>query len=140
MVYADSSFFVAVYVEDKHSKAAENLLASGERVWFTPLHEVEFAHAIAQHVFRHDLVPSDAREVEAEMEDDRAAALWVECRLPEGVFEVCTKLARQYGPKLGIRTLDSLHVACALELKAEHFWTFDERQAKLAKAVGLKIT
>jgi len=34
--------------------------------------------------------------------------------------------------------LDSLHVACALELKADRFWTFDERQAKLAKAEGLK--
>jgi len=38
---------------------------------------------------------------------------------------------------LGVRTLDSLHVACALELKAERFWTFDERQARLAEAVGL---
>jgi hypothetical protein len=31
----------------------------------------------------------------------------------------------------GVRTLDSLqHVACALELKAERFWTFDDRQLK----------
>ena len=35
-------------------------------------------------------------------------------------------------------TLDTLHVACALELGAERFWTFDARQAKLARAVGLK--
>ncbi len=47
---------------------------------------------------------------------------------------------RRYGPKLGVRTLDSLHVACALELKAERFWTFDERQAKLARVEGLKTT
>jgi len=39
-----------------------------------------------------------------------------------------------------VRTLDSLHVACALELKAERFWTFDERQAKLARVEGLKTT
>ena len=52
----------------------------------------------------------------------------------------CAELARRYGPKLGIRTLDSLHVACALELQAEKFWTLDERQAKLAKAEGLKIS
>jgi hypothetical protein len=26
----------------------------------------------------------------------------------------------------------------ALELKAEHFWTFDARQAKLAQAAGLE--
>jgi predicted nucleic acid-binding protein len=36
-----------------------------------------------------------------------------------------------------VRTLDSLHVACALELKAERFWTFDDRQARLAEVVGL---
>jgi len=60
--------------------------------------------------------------------------------MPENAFDVCADLARRYGPKLGIRTLESLHVASALELKADRFWTFDERQAKLAKAVGLKIS
>jgi hypothetical protein len=29
-------------------------------------------------------------------------------------------------------------VASALELKAERFWTFDERQKRLARTVGLK--
>jgi predicted nucleic acid-binding protein len=38
---------------------------------------------------------------------------------------------------LGVRTLDSLHVACALELKVQKFWTFDDRQARLAQAIGL---
>lgn len=44
------------------------------------------------------------------------------------------------GAQRGARTLDSLHVACAMELKANRFWTFDERQAKLAKAAGLRTT
>jgi len=60
--------------------------------------------------------------------------------MPEDAFDRCTELARRYGPKFGTRTLDSLHVACALELKAEQFWTFDQRQAKLAKAAGLKTS
>ena len=60
--------------------------------------------------------------------------------MPENAFSVCADLARRHGPKLGVRTLDSLHVACALELKAERFWTFDDRQAKLAKSQGLKTT
>jgi predicted nucleic acid-binding protein len=37
-----------------------------------------------------------------------------------------------------VRTLDRLHVACALELKAERFWTFDRRQSKLARVEDLK--
>ena len=60
--------------------------------------------------------------------------------IPEDAFDLCAELARRYGPKLGVRTLDSLHVACALGLKADRFWTFDERQAKLAKSEGLKTS
>ena len=33
----------------------------------------------------------------------------------------------------GLRTLDILHVASALLLQAERFWTFDQRQSELAK-------
>ena len=80
-----------------------------------------------------------ARRANSQLVSDEAASLWRAAPLPEGAFELCADLARRYGPKLGTRTLDSLHVACALELKAERFWTFDERQAKLAKAEGLKI-
>ncbi len=57
--------------------------------------------------------------------------------MPEKAFETCANLAQRHVATLGGRTLDSLHVACALELKAERFWTFDERQARLAEAVGL---
>jgi predicted nucleic acid-binding protein len=57
--------------------------------------------------------------------------------MPARAWETAVSLARQYGSKFGVRTLDSLHVACALELKAERFWTFDERQARLAESVGL---
>jgi predicted nucleic acid-binding protein len=49
------------------------------------------------------------------------------------------KLSQRYTPKLGTRSLDVLHVACALELKLPHFLTFDLRQQALAKAVGLKL-
>jgi predicted nucleic acid-binding protein len=60
---------------------------------------------------------------------------------------VFTKRSCFYKQKAGdiaipnsVRTLDSLHVACALELKADRFWTFDERQAKLARARGLRTS
>jgi predicted nucleic acid-binding protein len=36
--------------------------------------------------------------------------------------------------------LDVLHVAIALELECKRFLTFDSRQQRLARAVGLKLT
>jgi predicted nucleic acid-binding protein len=35
--------------------------------------------------------------------------------------------------------LDTLHVASALTLAADDFYTFDRDQAKLARAVGLRV-
>jgi predicted nucleic acid-binding protein len=76
----------------------------------------------------------------ARMEDHQHTRRWILLPIPEDAFDLSAELARRYGPKLGVRTLDSLLVACALELNADRFWTFDERQAKLAKAEGLKTS
>lgn len=137
-IYADTSFFVSLYVEDSHSAATEEMMSSNPSVWFTSLHYAECAHAISQQVFRGRLSATSAEQVYRNLERDRGTGLWTETAIPQSAFDVCADLARKYGPRLGTRTLDSLHVACALELKAERFWTFDEHQAKLAKAVGLK--
>jgi len=104
----------------------------------TPLHVAEWVHALEQHVFRQAITRNDADRLFARFEQHRSQALWREVAVPERAFEVCAHLAMQHAARLGVRTLDTLHVACALELKAERFWTFDHRQAKLALAVGLK--
>jgi predicted nucleic acid-binding protein len=108
------------------------------RVWFTPLHAAECFHVFAKEVFYGKVSRAEADAIFDDLQRDRADGLWVEAPIPENAFELCADLARRYGPKLGMRTLDTLHVACTLELKAEQFWTFDERQAKLAKAAGVK--
>lgn len=82
----------------------------------------------------------DAQHMHAHLERDERDGVLLRVDMPEMAFYLCADLARRHGPRLGVRTLDSLHVASALQLKAEQFWTFDERQAKLAKAEGLKIS
>lgn len=106
----------------------------------TPLHVAEWTHAIEQHVFRKAISRREADRLLKQFDEHRARGLWKEAALPDRTLEVCSELAQQHAARLGVRTLDTLHVASALELKAEHFWTFDERQAKLAVAAGLKIS
>ncbi len=57
--------------------------------------------------------------------------------LPPSAFDVARRLAQKHTRRLGTRSLDILHVACAAVLGARTFYTFDERQRKLAKAEGL---
>jgi predicted nucleic acid-binding protein len=107
-------------------------------VWLTPFHVAEWTHAVEQHVFRKLISRIEADRLQECFQQHRESGLWVESPLPESAFDVCSQLARQYGARLGLRTLDTLHVSSALELKAQRFWTFDERQQKLARAAGLK--
>jgi len=139
-IYADTSFFVSLYLPDRHSAEAEPRMASKPRIWFAPLHRAEWMHAVAQHVFRKEITALEARRAQAELARDLGSGLWLTVNFPESVWDTCAELARRHGPRLGMRTLDSLHVAAALQLKAQAFWTFDERQAKLAAAVGLQIS
>ena len=113
-------------------------MASGPVVRLTPFHVAEWTHAVEQQVFRRAASRAEADYSHERFQQHRESGLWVEVALPESAFKVCAQLARRHGAKLGLRTLDTLHVASALELKAKRFWTFDERQKKLARTVGLK--
>jgi predicted nucleic acid-binding protein len=137
-IYADTSFLVSLYVPDQHSIEAQRWMASNPSIWLTPLHVAEWTHAIEQQVFRGASSRSQADLVHARFDGHRASGVWVEVPIPDAAFDLCARLARRFGSRLGLRTLDTLHVAAALELKAQRFWTFDERQRKLAHAAGLK--
>jgi predicted nucleic acid-binding protein len=139
-IYADTSFLVSLYVPDRHSAEAQRRLAARPLVWLTALHRAEFTHAVYQHVFRRKMSAAEAQQVLRHLEEDRVAGVWREADLPEMALERSADLARKHGGRLGVRTLDSLHVASALELKSERFWTFDRRQSKLAQAEVLKIS
>jgi predicted nucleic acid-binding protein len=135
--YVDSSFLVSSYVTDAHSALADQRIALGFQIPITPFNRAEFANAVFQQSFLHRFTLVEAQRICADFQRDCITGLWTSVDFPHRAWETCADLARSYGATFGIRTLDSLHVACALELRAERFWTFDERQARLAEAVGL---
>ena len=137
-ICVDSSFLVSSYITDLNSSESDLRRASNPVIWITPLNRSEFAHSIYQHVFRGKINLAEANQLWSLFEEDCAKGLWLHTSLPDSVWRISTELARRHGPKLRTRTLDSLHVACALELRADRFWTFDERQLRLAEAAGLE--
>lgn len=137
MIYADTSFQISVYIVDLHTVSALGRLATRPRICLTPFSRSEVANAIYRQAFIGRLSLAESMRAWQSFENDCAAGVWEIFPFPNRAWETCADLARQYAPTLGVRTLDSLHVACALELRAERFWTFDERQARLAEAVGL---
>lgn len=137
IVYADTSFLTSVYLPDAHSIEADKRMATGPNLPISPFGRAEFANAIYRQVFLRRVSEIDARRAWENFELDRRSGLLETAAFPESAWNVIVDLARRFVPTLGVRTLDVLHVACALELHANKFWTFDERQEKLAQAVGL---
>lgn len=137
MGYADTSFLVSLYLADSHSAAAARVMDSKPTVFLTPLGELELTNALELGVFREEVEAWQAKLAQAAFRQDVASGIYPVKPMPPTVYEDATRMARTRSPRLGTRTLDILHVASALALGARAFYTFDERQRKLARAEGL---
>lgn len=140
IVYPDTSFLFSRYLNDQHSLEVDLRLAAQPFVLVTPFHQAELANAIFQQAFRRNISEVDAQIAYADFEQDCQTGVWAITHPPDRMFSTCANLAKRHVARLGVRTLDSLHVAAALELKADRFWSFDDRQLQLAEAEGLQTS
>jgi hypothetical protein len=112
----------------------------GAPMAWTWLNETELRNAVRLHVFRKQIIPSDA----AEILHKQALGLQNGVYSPAvpalaDVNRETERLGALHTATMGTRTLDILHFAQVLVLGLKEFPTFDERQPKLAKAAGLKV-
>ncbi len=137
--YADASFLFSLYAIDAHSRAAEKLLRRAKPpLVLSELTQVEFVNAVRLAVHRHQISVDEGDELDRIFHEDIKAGVLVVRTLGPTAFAKASDFSRKHTPSLGVRTLDVLHVACAVTLGAKTFLTFDHRQAKLAKAIGLQ--
>ena len=137
--YVDTSLLVSLYSPDANTAAAvETMQASAERV-LTPFGELEAVNAFGLRVFRKEISVAQAQASLDHFRNDLRDGVLQLRPLPEHCFERALELSRQTTARLGTRTADILHVAAALELEVDSFYSFDLQQRKLAKVLHLKL-
>lgn len=139
--YVDSSALRQLYVHETHSAAvAAWRFKNPGALPLTRFGRAELMNSMASAVFRRDITEAAFQGFIRVLTDDftegRLHLVDVSWRM---VLDQAAELSVSQTPKFGTRSLDVLHVALALELKARQFVTYDERQAKLAAACGLKV-
>lgn len=139
-IYPDSSFLVSLYSPDRNSAAAAAAVhrVDGDLI-ISPLVELEVVNAIEQRVFRKEDTKERARRSSEQFEQDVRLGLFRSLPLPEFLFERARELSLRTTAAIGTRAIDLLHVAAAVELGAEAFFSFDERQRTLAGSLRLKL-
>lgn len=141
VTYADSSFLVSIYVDDEHTKLAQTYLSKNPRpLYLTPFSKSETQHALRLLAFRKIISPEVATRCLLTFDEDQEEGLYGMARIEGGdLFQKAAQLSHRHALELGVRYLDMLHVASALLAKGTCFLTFDARQRKLAKVVGLEV-
>ncbi|PYT58335.1 MAG: PIN domain-containing protein [Acidobacteria bacterium] len=136
----DASFLFSLYVLDANSaRASAKMKRADLPLLLTEVGKIEILNAVGLRLFRKELQPAEAKKVYALFRQDIEQGVVQIVPLPSAAYQQAERIARTHTPLLGTRTLDVLHVAGALVLKADAFYTFDQKLASLATAIGLTI-
>jgi predicted nucleic acid-binding protein len=141
MRYFDTGILLKLYLPEPRANEAVNLVnASVNKPLFTPLHGLEMRSAIRQKAGRGEITMKECVSILEILQSDLDAYLFemTSVSWPE-VYDLAEGLSTAHGIDTLCRSLDTLHVALALELGAKEFCTFDHRQSKMAKASGLAV-
>ncbi len=136
--YADTSFLVSLYLPDVQSPSAWAAMKPRPSLLLTPLHELELVNAIQLAVFRKLISKTQSKAVLRNFQQDRSGVFAL-APMPIESYARAEQLARRHTLTLGTRSLDILQVATALVLKPDVFFTFDERQRRLARVKRLRV-
>jgi predicted nucleic acid-binding protein len=141
-IYLDASFLVSLYSIDANSSKAAKTLQSVEAStvpWVSALGELEVVNALGLRLFRKQDSAAEIRLALNAFDDDLGTGRFQLRQLPDLVFRRARQVSLQTTARLGTRASDVLHVAAALELGAEEFYSFDKQQRKLAELMKLRI-
>jgi uncharacterized protein len=131
-IFFDSSAFAKRYIEQPGSEAVEGLCAKAGMLALSILCVPEIISALNRRLCEGKLSPNQYSVAKARLSLEVADAIIVNI-LP-GVVSEAVRIMETHP----LRSMDALHVACALLWKAELFVTSDDRQLHAAGAEKLR--
>ncbi len=140
-IYADPSVLLKLYlnVPESHRVAIWRTKLGGA-LFVTHHGRVELVNGIALAAHRRMIDERAFTAALAAFDDDFEQGRYLQADLSwRAALNQAGALSRKHSATLGTRSLDVLHVACALELGLKTFVSYDTRQQKLARIAGLKL-
>jgi len=140
MLYLDTSALLKLYLREEASDWVQAQVEGQSDplpVW--ELQEAEMTNALRLKVFWRDITAAQAETQLAHFRSRKDRGQYFFPELDRAALMERFRLLARHSMKLGTRTLDVMHVACACEIRAEWFISFDERPCTSAKSAGLRV-
>ena len=132
-IFFDSSALAKRYLEEKGSEQVESLCGQASHVLVSIICLPEILSALNRKKREGIILPSQYTLIKQtllkEFED------FLSCLITPQVLSKAIDLMEKYP----LRTLDALHLACALEIKTDMFVTSDQKQLSAARKLKLKV-
>ncbi len=139
--YFDTGLLVKIYVNEPDSPRVFSLVQTlAGPLLFTRFQRAELVNTLRCKQGRGELSEADVTKALADIRSDMRSGVLAFRELAwERVFAGTVRLSNAYATTTLCRTLDAIHAAQALQLKATGFATKDARQAALARVAGLNV-
>lgn len=131
-LFLDSSAFAKRFVEELGSQQVEELCAGAEELGLCVLCVPEIISALNRRLREKRLTRQDYSQAKQRLAQDVRDADII--NLTPEVLQTGIELLEP----TPLRTIDALHIACAIAWKADLFASSDHRQIAAAKKAGLK--
>jgi uncharacterized protein len=137
-IYLDTSSLVKVYHKEPDSDKIIKILPQYQGLFLPELTKIEFVSAIWKKVKQGELTETEAKEGVRFFENDNPKFNWV--IIDREIIRSAKELVTQYR-EMGLRTLDSIQLACAVSLKdkTDKFLTSDKILKKIMEKEGLSV-
>jgi predicted nucleic acid-binding protein len=139
--YFDTGQLLKLYTSESASEAVEAFVRRRAKpLPVHALHLAEMTSVLRLKQFRGECRAGEADRALACIDDDLDVGILRAVPLDwDDAWRLCRELSRLHADTLGCRTLDTLHVACAIQLRFGEFATSDARQAGLARRCKLRV-
>jgi predicted nucleic acid-binding protein len=136
MAYLDTSVLGSYYCPETLSAAVNRALGSLDDAAISPLVEVELCSLLALKVRQRELTRLAAQKVLAQFRQHVSAGYYELLEIGPREYDIArTWISGFHTP---LRTLDSLHLACAF-VHGTTLWTSDKHLAQSAKILGVNF-
>lgn len=140
-IYYDTGVLLKLYTVEPESAAVRAFVTQAAKaIPFLDLHQSECSSALHLKAFRGECSVQQANQALGDIAEDLRSGV-LNRILPdwESLWAKTIELSQAYSSTTGCRTLDTLHLAAALQLGIRQFATSDQRQSSLASHVGLRV-
>ena len=140
-LYYDSGVLVKLYVHEESSDAVARFLAArAEAVLVNTLHELEIRNALRLKRFRDEIDEGRLAASMAMLASDFTAGRLIRSHVDwPRVHAEAERLSAAMTTETGVRTIDLLHVAAALDQAASGLVSLDRRPRAAARAAGFDV-